>query len=67
MNTSKKELLTQHLENGLSITRVQADYLYSIGSLTKEISVLRSEGLNIDGVWKFDTKGNKYKSYSLVG
>jgi hypothetical protein len=62
----KNEKLLQHLEEGKAITKHEADYLYKIGSLTKEISTLRASGLNITGEWKFDELNNRYMSYTLA-
>ncbi len=60
------QLLKDHFRNVGSITGLQALALYRIVSLTKQISVLKDNGLNIVGLWKRDNTGKRYKQYFVA-
>lgn len=63
---TQTEALTNHLKNQGSISGLEALALYRIVSLTKVISVLKRRGISIDGLWKKDNTGKRYKRYFMA-
>jgi hypothetical protein len=63
--TNQEMMVLRHLINEPALTRIQADHLYRVASLTKVISRLRRQGHKITAQWKCDPTGRPYKSYSL--
>jgi len=61
----QEKIVLDHLASGQTLTRIQADHLYRIASLTKVISGLNAKGFKVDAKWKVDPTGRHYKSYSL--
>lgn len=57
--------LLAHLLEGLTITRIQADHLYRIASLTRRIKDLREAGHKVAAKVKTDPTGRAYTEYSL--
>lgn len=58
-------MLLQHLASGRTLTRITADHLYRVASLTKRISELRDAGYDITSVRKLDYTGRPYVEYSM--
>lgn len=62
--TQNAQLLT-HLASGKTITRITADHLYRIASLTRRILDLKEAGHKIVSTRKMDATGRPYVEYSL--
>lgn len=62
---SQKALIIDHLAKGKTLTRITADHLYRVASLTKRISELKADGFPIKAIVKVDETGRPYKEYSL--
>lgn len=58
-------LLLQHLSSGRTLTRITADHLYRVASLTKRIAELRAAGYDIVSTRKLDFTGRVYVEYSM--
>lgn len=58
-------MLLQHLASGRTLTRISADHLYRVASLTKRISQLRDAGYDIVSNRKYDFTGRPYVEYSM--
>jgi hypothetical protein len=58
-------LLLQHLSSGRTLTRITADHLYRVASLTKRIAELRAAGYDIVSTRKLDFTGRIYVEYSM--
>lgn len=63
--TTQVSLIRKHLQDGKSITPVQAMAVYGISRLASVIEDLRLQGEKIDCVLKYDEMGKKYGEYSL--
>lgn len=61
-----KEMIRRHLTRVHSISGVEAQNLYRCRSLTKRISELRAEGMNIRPEWCKDITGQRYVRYFLI-
>lgn len=62
---SQNALIIQHLAAGKTLTRITADHLYRVASLTRRIRDLRDAGYPIVSTWKKDLTGRPYVEYSL--
>lgn len=62
---SQNYILLQHLLSGKTITRITADHLYRVASLTRRIRDLRDAGHKIISTNKVDPTGRPYVEYSL--
>lgn len=62
-----KEMISNHLKKVRSISGVEAQNLYRCRSLTKRISELRAEGMDIRPVWTKDLTGQRYVRYYFMG
>lgn len=62
---SQNGMLLAHLLEGRTITRIQADHLYRIASLTRRIRDLRDAGHKIVATVKIDPTGRSYTEYAL--
>ena len=60
---SQNELVLQHLQQGKSITGMQALILYGIMHLPKRINLLKEQGHNITGQYITVTKANGTTAY----
>lgn len=58
-----RDLVREHLERGRSITNVEAQAMWRCRSLTKRISELRDEGMNIVAERRRDSTGQTYVRY----
>lgn len=58
-------MLLQHLSSGRTLTRITADHLYRVASLTKRIAELRAAGYDIVSTRKLDFTGRTYVEYSM--
>lgn len=58
-------MLLQHLSSGRTLTRITADHLYRVASLTKRIAELRAAGYDIVSIRKLDFTGRTYVEYSM--
>lgn len=63
---SQNDMLLKHLTTGKTITRIQADHLYRIASLTRRVCDLKAAGHNITATTKIDPTGRQYVEYALV-
>jgi len=65
--TSQDKLILAHLRKASSITVREAMVEYSVNSLTKQISRLRSRGHNIISTWRSHPfTGQRYTRYTLL-
>lgn len=62
---SQNGMLLSHLLEGMTITRIQADHLYRIASLTRRIKDLKEAGHKIVAKVKVDPTGRAYTEYAL--
>lgn len=62
---SQKAQILDHLTKGKTLTRITADHLYRVASLTKRISELKADGFPIKAIVKVDETGRPYTEYSL--
>lgn len=62
-----KEMIRNHLKKVHSISGVEAQNLYRCRSLTKRISELRDDGMDIRSVWSKDLTGQRYVRYYFLG
>lgn len=62
---SQAGIVLGHLLKGGALTRISADHLYRVASLTKVISALKQKGHNIVSRRKYDLTGRPYHEYSL--
>jgi hypothetical protein len=62
---TQNRMLLDHLLSGRTITRIQADHLYRIASLTRRIRDLKDAGHKIISFTKIDPTGRQYVEYSL--
>jgi hypothetical protein len=64
---SQDKLILSHLRKASSITVREAMVEYSVNSLTKQISRLRSRGHNIISTWRrHPITGQRYTRYTLL-
>ncbi len=61
--TTQIERIRRHLEDGKTITPLQALGVYGISRLSSVIEDLRQRGMEIDCVLKFDEMGKQYGEY----
>jgi hypothetical protein len=62
---SQNAMLLKHLISGRTITRIEADHMYRIASLTRRIRDLRVAGYPITSLVKSDPHGSPYTEYAL--
>ncbi len=60
------QILIDHFNRVGAISGLEALALYRVVSLTKQISVLKRMGLQIEGIWKRDNTGKRYKRYFMT-
>lgn len=63
---SQNGKLLAYLASGNRITRIVADHMFGIASLTRRIRDLREAGHKVEGAVKIDPRGNPYTEYKLA-
>lgn len=54
-----------HLLNVGNLSGIEAAALYKVRNLPRRICDLKEAGFNVDGEWKTDATGQRYKRYRL--
>ncbi|QSI31456.1 hypothetical protein GNX71_18475 [Variovorax sp. RKNM96] len=62
---TQNDIILKHLEQGKPITQGHATLVYGISRLSSCIDRLRSRGVEIDSITKFDEVGKQYAEYRI--
>ncbi len=61
--SSQQSIIANHLRDVGDISPMEAIAIYRVSSITKVISVLREKGMDIEGTWRKDNTGKRYRRY----